>query len=580
MRKFKLFLTLLTLVIFGSGQMWGGVSGTYNLASSVSAGDVIIIVNADNTYALKSLTTGNKPYGDYSSVTCTDGVITLSNANVEELNVVTGNANGSFSFQGTEAISGYLNHSGSNNTLNSNAQKSNNTSWTIAIDATSKDATIANVATTTRVMRFNTNSGQERFACYTSATGTLVHIFKKQVASCSDNPIVGNIMNDVSSITASSATFTTSAGVSAGTNCTLSEVGFVYGTSTEPTITSGTKAVIDNYESGNLNKAVTGLDDNTTYYVRAFATNGHGTAYSDEKSFTTPELAKYTVQFSTGEGNPTKDALTEASAGAGITLPTAVTPHCSGWTFAGWSETNVVSETTTAPTTLLAAGSTYHPASNCTLYAVYSRSETGDPTEQSIKTIGFESTEGFSSVSSYQNSTPYTGGSNPEWSMTYGGPCAASGAARTGSQTAQFRIYSSGGGFGELKTTGSFANVTKFTFYAKTANTTNTKLTTYYSTDGSTWTTLTADRSIASSYTPYTETINVEGVNSVYIKFSPTGSTRPASSNYAISIDDIEVFGMVTSSTTYYLSETTCCSPLGQINGSFFWTIGKGYLTR
>ena len=381
MKHLKQFLTLLTLVIFGCGQMWGGVSGTYNLASSVSAGDVIIIVNADNTYALKSLTTGNKPYGEYSSVTCSDGVITLSNANVEELNVVTGNANGSFSFQGTAAISGYLNHSGSNNTLNSNAQKSDNTSWTIAIDATSKDATIANVATTTRVMRFNTNSGQERFACYTSATGTLVHIFKKQVASCSDNPIVGNIMNNVSSITASGATFTTSAGVSAGTNCTLSEVGFVYGTSTQPTITSGTKAVIANYESGNLSKAVTGLTEGTHYYVRAYATNGHGTAYSDEKEFDTQELAKYTVSFSTGAGNSAVASETEASVGAGITLPGGpATIKASGWTFAGWAESAVDEETTTEPTLLTG---TYNPTHDCSLYAVYRK--TSD--EYSTKTV-------------------------------------------------------------------------------------------------------------------------------------------------------------------------------------------------
>ncbi len=96
-------------------------------------------------------------------------------------------------------------------------------------------------------------------------------------------------MNAVSEITSSGATFSTSAGVSAGTDCSLTEVGFVYNTTGTPT-TSDTKAVIDSYTSGNLNKSVTGLTPNTTYYVRAFATNGHGTSYSDEKSFKTDEL--------------------------------------------------------------------------------------------------------------------------------------------------------------------------------------------------------------------------------------------------------------------------------------------------
>lgn len=108
-------------------------------------------------------------------------------------------------------------------------------------------------------------------------------------ASCGTNPTVGTIMNAVSGISATGATFSTSAGVSAGTGCSFSEVGFVYNTTGTPTI-SDTKAVIDSYTSGNLNKSVSGLTPNTTYYVRAFATNGHGTSYSDQKSFKTEEL--------------------------------------------------------------------------------------------------------------------------------------------------------------------------------------------------------------------------------------------------------------------------------------------------
>ena len=108
-------------------------------------------------------------------------------------------------------------------------------------------------------------------------------------ASCGTDPTVGSIMNAVSGVTSSGATFSTSAGVTAGTDCSLTEVGFVYNTTGTPTI-SDTKAVIDSYTSGNLNKSVSGLTPNTTYYVCAFATNGHGTSYSDQKSFKTEEL--------------------------------------------------------------------------------------------------------------------------------------------------------------------------------------------------------------------------------------------------------------------------------------------------
>ncbi len=102
------------------------------------------------------------------------------------------------------------------------------------------------------------------------------------------------------------------------------------------------------------------------------------------------ELQKYTVTFSTGEGNPTVDSKTEASAGAGITLPAGPTPACSadGWTFAGWAASAVASETTTAPT-LLAAGANYKPAENVTLYAVYKK-EAGSDVGISDYTITFD----------------------------------------------------------------------------------------------------------------------------------------------------------------------------------------------
>ena len=81
----------------------------------------------------------------------------------------------------------------------------------------------------------------------------------------------------------------------------------------------------------------------------------------------------YTVTFNAGSGNST-ESLTETSAGAGVTLPIS-TIDCGEWSFAGWAEAAVGTETTNAPT-LLTAESTYKPTENCTLYAVYSKTET------------------------------------------------------------------------------------------------------------------------------------------------------------------------------------------------------------
>ena len=76
-------------------------------------------------------------------------------------------------------------------------------------------------------------------------------------------------------------------------------------------------------------------------------------------------LPKYTVTFSDG------GSVTQASFGAKVTLPTR--SAISSYTFAGWSETNVPDETTTAPT-IIPAGD-YTPAADITLYPVYSKTE-------------------------------------------------------------------------------------------------------------------------------------------------------------------------------------------------------------
>ena len=41
------------------------------------------------------------------------------------------------------------------------------------------------------------------------------------------------------------------------------------------------------YINGSFTSNITGLTENTTYYVRAYATNSKGTAYGEERSFTT-----------------------------------------------------------------------------------------------------------------------------------------------------------------------------------------------------------------------------------------------------------------------------------------------------
>ncbi len=64
----------------------------------------------------------------------------------------------------------------------------------------------------------------------------------------------------------------------------LIEKGLVYSTSQNPTI-ANTKIISTDANSFSIN--ITGLIENTTYYVRAFATNSKGTSYGEQQTFTT-----------------------------------------------------------------------------------------------------------------------------------------------------------------------------------------------------------------------------------------------------------------------------------------------------
>ena len=68
-------------------------------------------------------------------------------------------------------------------------------------------------------------------------------------------------------------------------NGTLSETGFVYATTSNPTVANGTK--VTKGKSAQLDIRISDLTELTTYYVRAYAINERGIAYGNATSFTT-----------------------------------------------------------------------------------------------------------------------------------------------------------------------------------------------------------------------------------------------------------------------------------------------------
>ena len=123
--------------------------------------------------------------------------------------------------------------------------------------------------------------------------------------------------------------------------------------------------------------------NNGEYYSATFASNN--VAITDG-TFTMPDnavtitvtetaLPVYTVTLSDG------GTLTEAHYGAGVTLPNRTGDGT--YTFAGWTTSNIATETTDAPT-IIPTTVTYYPTANITLYPVYTRSEGGATVWQKI----------------------------------------------------------------------------------------------------------------------------------------------------------------------------------------------------
>jgi hypothetical protein len=94
---------------------------------------------------------------------------------------------------------------------------------------------------------------------------------------------------------------------SPGAGCTVTEMGMVYGTSPNPTI-SGSHTSTPTVSTGAYSFDVSGLTPGETYYYRAFATNSQGTAYGEELTMTMPAalqqfvLGQHVLRFSDSSG--------------------------------------------------------------------------------------------------------------------------------------------------------------------------------------------------------------------------------------------------------------------------------------
>ncbi|MDD6641064.1 MAG: lamin tail domain-containing protein [Bacteroidales bacterium] len=297
-----------------------------------------------------------------------------------------------------------------------------------------------------------------------------------------------------------------------------------------------------------------------TFYYYCVATNSEGSASSNVATITVNPVTTYTVQWKVGgnvytTGNPT----TSVASGSKVsTLPTAPAGNAIGScanTFMGWSTNDLGSGTGQGDPGDLFTTESPVITGNATYYAVFATKNTtgGGAGEQLIETVGFESSEGYTSSTTYNNSNYTTGASGSKWTINYGAFSTSS--AIVGSQSAQFRVYNAGN-YGQLRNTVAYAiDITKVVFNARVSNT-NSSIKVSYSADGTSWTDIETVSFSGTTMVEHTSTISVSGAR--YIKFTAAGS-KPYSGNYQIYIDAIKVYANGGGSTTTYTDYVTQC---------------------
>jgi uncharacterized protein (TIGR02145 family) len=147
---------------------------------------------------------------------------------------------------------------------------------------------------------------------------------------------------------------------------TVSARGIVWSTNQNPTVTSNMGQTTDGSGTGTFTTNITGLTANTTYYVRAYATNSAGTAYGEQKSFTTSQnLAAPTVSTSnvlnitansaTCGGTVSSDGNATVTA-RGVCWSTSQNPTISNYSTTNGSGTGIFTSTLSG----LSANTTYY----------------------------------------------------------------------------------------------------------------------------------------------------------------------------------------------------------------------------
>ena len=172
--------------------------------------------------------------------------------------------------------------------------------------------------------------GTGNFSSFISALSPNTTYYVKAYAVNSFGTAYGNEVSFITSatspiLTTTNATFigqttaTIGGNISSDGGATITQRGVCWSTSTAPT-TSNNKTN-NGTGTGSFSSNISGLSSNTTYYVRAYATNSIGTAYGNEVSITTSaNLATLTTTSATSIAQTTATSGGNISSDGGATI--------------------------------------------------------------------------------------------------------------------------------------------------------------------------------------------------------------------------------------------------------------------
>ncbi|MBQ7470859.1 MAG: chitobiase/beta-hexosaminidase C-terminal domain-containing protein [Prevotella sp.] len=243
MKKFLLSLVVMVLSVLSAYAGW-------EKTTTIAVGDVVLLAveNANGTQELSGVSSNLGTCADYT--TTPEGVYPLT--------VVEGASEGTFAFKND---SYYLAFTASNkNYLNTSETLDDKSSWNVSFneDGTVK---ISNVAADTRVIQWNYNNGNSRFACYTS--NQVLPILWKQVE---DGALLAPSISPKSATYFETQSVTISAEEGATIHYTLD--------GTDPTAESAVYAEALSISETTTVKAIAVKDDKTSSVATATITFG------------------------------------------------------------------------------------------------------------------------------------------------------------------------------------------------------------------------------------------------------------------------------------------------------------------